>query len=237
MRAMIFAAGLGTRMKPLTDSLPKALLPFGDGTLLSGVIEHLKRCGVDDFVINVHHFAPMIQEYLREHNFFDVPFAVSREEKMPLETGGGIKKAQPFLEGKGRFLVHNVDILSNLDIPTLLASAPKNAMSTLVVSERKTNRYLLFDDSMRLCGWTNVSTGEVRSPYGDLKVEQCRKFAFGGIHLMSDEIFAPMAAWPEAFSIIDFYLKECMEHPIYGYVQEGLDLVDVGKMDTYLSNR
>lgn len=228
MRAMILAAGLGTRLRPLTDTRPKALVEVNGETLLTHVVSILKKAGFDDFVINVHHFAEMIEESLAEHNDYGCRFAVSREETL-LNTGGGIKHAESYLKGTGHFLVHNVDIFSNLDIPAMVEGSADEALSVLLVSNRKTSRYLLFDDSGRLVGWTNVDTGEVKSPYPDLNPDNFRHLAFGGIHYMSDKVFPLMKNWPDEFSIIDFYVRNAREYPIYAYVQDDLELIDVGK--------
>ena len=232
MKALIFAAGLGTRLRPITDTIPKALVPFCGGTLLSHVIETLSAAGVDDIVINAHHFAEKIIAYLAENDNFGKHISVSWEKEQALETGGGLKYAEPLLRGSGSFLVHNVDIVSDLDVKGLLAAARPDALVTMLVSERKTSRYLLFDPQMRLAGWTNVDTGEVRTPYPDLDPASCRKLAFGCVYVVSDAIFPLLSGWPEKFSIMDFFIQSCAEHPIYGYVQEGLRLVDVGKPDT-----
>lgn len=229
MRAMILAAGLGTRLRPLTDTRPKALVEVGGGTFLSHVTARLMEAGFDDFVINVHHFPDQIEEYLRAHDNLGAEFSVSREAE-PLDTGGGIRKAGTLLKGTGHFLVHNVDIFSNLDIGKMVSANRPEALATLLVSDRQTSRYLLFDDEMRLVGWTNVETGEVKSPYDSVDVAGCRKLAFGGIHYLSDEVFGLMESWPEKFSIIDFYLENAKNHPVYGYVQDGLKLLDVGKV-------
>lgn len=229
MKAMILAAGLGTRLRPLTDTRPKALVEVNGGTLLYHVTSRLKSFGFDDFVVNVHHFPDQIVEYLRKQRSLGTEFSVSREEEL-LDTGGGIRFARPLLEGDGHFLVHNVDIFSNLDIRKMIDSCRPDSLATLLVSERKTSRYLLFDNDMRLVGWTNVDTGEVKSPYGAIDVPQYRKLAFGGIHYLSDDVFDLMAEWPDKFSIIDFYLRNAKDHPVYGYVQDGLELLDVGKL-------
>lgn len=231
MKAMIFAAGLGTRLKPLTDTMPKALVPVGGEPLLSRVVSGLQAQGIDDFVINVHHFPDQIIDFIKE-KYPDTPvFQISDEREKLLETGGGIKKAGAMLMGSGRFLVHNVDIISNFALPGLLAAAPADALATLLVSERKTNRYFLFDDTMRLVGWTNISTGELRSPFREIDPDKCHKLAFSGIHLVSDKIFEIMSTWPERFSIVDFYLSVAAEYPIFGHKQDNLQLMDVGKID------
>lgn len=228
---MVFAAGLGTRLKPITDTCPKALVNVGGDALLGHVIRKLVSVGFDDIVINAHHFHEQISEYVASHDF-GVRISVSVEYDQPLETGGGIRHAESLLKGSGHFLVHNVDIISNLDIPQMMDSSRCDAVSTLLVSDRKTNRYLLFDEQMRLKGWTNVATGEVKTPFENLNVDECRKLAFGGVHYMSDEIFPLLSSWPDKFSIIDFYLNSAKTHPIYGYVQDDLKLIDVGKIET-----
>lgn len=227
---MIFAAGLGTRLRPLTDDRPKALVELAGDTLLGHTIRRLQAAGVDDFVINAHHFSRQIEDYLRAKDNFGSDIRLSIELERPLETGGGIRRARPLLEGKGHFLVHNVDIVSNLDLGRMVSSCRPDALSTLLVSGRVTKRYLLFNREMRLVGWTNVETGEVRSPFTDLNPDECIRLAFGGVHYMSDSVFPLMEGWPEYFSIIDFYLANASAHPIYGYVQEGLELIDVGKL-------
>lgn len=230
-RCMIFAAGLGTRLKPMTDTMPKALVPVGGKPLLEHVLDKLKASGFRDVVINVHHFADMIEEWC-SHNVTDMNIWFSDERSMLLETGGGIKHAAPLLhDAQDGFLIHNVDILSNADLQQL-AQAGKGRAATLLVSERDTARYLLFDDDMRLVGWTNIKTGEVKSPYGNLDVQKYRKLAFAGIHYMSPSLFPHFEGWPDKFSIIDFYLSLCDKEPIYGYVQPDLRLLDVGKLDT-----
>ena len=230
-RAMIFAAGLGTRLKPLTDTMPKALVPVGGKPLLHHLLEKLKACGFRDVVINVHHFADMIEDWCQQHPM-GMHIYFSDERKQLLETGGGIKHAAPLLrDAQDGFLIHNVDILSNVDLRAF-AEAGKGRAATLLVSERETQRYLLFDDDMRLVGWTNIATGEVRSPYPKLDPKLYHKYAFAGIHYMNPRLFAYFGDFPEKFSIIDFYLKVCDREPISGYVQPDLRLIDVGKLDT-----
>lgn len=232
MKAMIFAAGLGTRLKPVTDYMPKALVPVAGKPLLYHVAHKIIDSGITDIVINTHHFAAMIADYVREQDGFGVNTRISEEPVEPLETGGGIMHARSLLEGSGNFLVHNVDIISDLDIGWFASQVRPEALSTLLVSERESSRYLLFDDEMRLTGWTNVKTGEVKSPYRDFDPAHCRRLAFSGIHIMSDMIFAEMEAlgMPERFSIIDFYLAAATRCPIYGVVPPSLHLLDVGKV-------
>lgn len=231
---MIFAAGLGTRLKPITDSLPKALVPVCGKPLLYHVIEKLKAAGYEELVINIHHFPEKIREYLSGQDF-GVRIGLSDESEQLLETGGGIRHARPLLEPlDGPFLVHNVDIVSNLSIPWFRGETRPDALATLLVSERKTSRYLLFSPDMRLVGWTNLNTGEVRSPFPDLRPEECRRYAFAGIHNIGPGIFSAFDAlgMPERFPIMDFYLAACARYPIYGVPARDLTLVDVGKLDT-----
>lgn len=233
MRALVFAAGLGTRLKPLTDTMPKALVPVGGKPLLYHVVEKLKSAGITDIVINIHHFPDSIINYVHSQDDFGIKVSFSDERDLLRETGGGVRHARKYLEG-APFLIHNVDVLSNLDIPWFLSQARPDALSTILVSDRVTKRYLLFDDDMRMVGWTNVETGEVRSPYPGLDPGKFRKLAFSGVHLISDGIFTIFDedGWGERFPIMDFYIKECATHPIYGVLPEDLRMMDVGKLET-----
>lgn len=230
-RAMIFAAGLGTRLKPLTDTMPKALVPVCGKPLLQYQLEKLMAAGFTDIVINVHHFADMIEEWCQQ-NPMRCRILFSDEREKLLETGGGIKHAAPLLcDAQDGFLIHNVDILSNVDL-SAFKDAGRGRAATLLVSERETQRYLLFDDDMRLVGWTNVTTGEVRSPYENLNPKNYHKFAFAGVHYMNPRLFKYFDRFADKFGIIDFYLSVCKDEPIYGYVQPDLRILDVGKLDT-----
>ena len=231
--AMIFAAGLGTRLRPLTEHLPKALVRVGDSPLLGIVLRRLVSFGYDRIVVNVHHFAGLIEEYLDTLDIPGVEILVSDERDLLRDTGGGILHAEPLLGGDG-FLVHNVDILSDLDLDWLEAQVRTDAVATLAVSDRKTSRYLLFNDDMRLAGWTNISTGEVRSPYPDLDPSRCRRYAFSGIHIISHDIFGAFRdkGFCGKFPIMDFYLRAAAEYPVYGAVPKKLELADVGKPET-----
>lgn len=233
MKAMILAAGLGTRLRPLTDTVPKALVPVGGKPLLYHLAMKLKSAGFDELVINIHHFPDTIIEYVREEGDFGMKVSFSDERELLRETGGGIRFARPFLEG-GPFFAHNVDILSNLDIRWFMSQARPDALSNILVSERETKRYLLFDDDMRMVGWTNVATGEVKSPYPGLNPDEYHRFAFSGVHLISDGIFPIFDedGWGDKFSIIDFYVEECARHPIYGILPEDLRMLDVGKVES-----
>lgn len=222
-KAFVLAAGLGTRLKPLTDTMPKALVPVGGRPLLDIVIERLAVHGLTDVVVNIHHFGNQIKEHLA-----GTTVAISDETDMLRDTGGALRHARPLFGDAGRVLIHNVDILSDADLSNLVAQS-YGADAVLLVSQRSTSRYLLFDHDLRLVGWTNVQTGEVRSPYPGLDTSRCIRLAFSGIHVMGSTLLSDMDAWPEKFSVIDFYLSRCRDRRICGYVQPGLQLLDVGK--------
>ena len=232
MNAFIFAAGLGTRLKPLTDTMPKALVPVGGKPLLAHVIEKLKAAGCKKIVINIHHFGEMIIDYVKSQNNFGVEILFSDERQMLLETGGAIKHAVDLL-GDEPFLIHNVDILSNVDLKALIAAHSKaDSAATLLVSKRNSTRALLFSPEGNLTAWTNKTTGEVKTPYESLDISNLNEFAFSGIHIFSPRLFKYFGAYPEKFSIIDFYLNTCKDEKIKAYTQEGLQLLDVGKLDS-----
>ena len=245
MRAMIFAAGLGTRLKPLTDTLPKALVPLAGKTLLQWQIERLKAAGITDIVVNVHHFPDMIINYLRENDNFGCRIAVSDERDMLLETGGGLRKAKSLLLGIGSresgnndepILICNVDILSNIDLPTLLHAYNPEEMGVVVVSPRDTQRYLLFDETNRLCGWTNIATGEIRpaslasSPNSLI----ASRLAFSGMQVLNPRIFDMMdkvvAEKGDKFSLIDLYLSIAEKEILRAFIPENYRMMDVGKI-------
>lgn len=229
-QAMIFAAGLGTRLKPLTDTMPKALVRVGGQSLLWHVIMKLKAAGYERIVVNVHHFAQQIIDYLQTNGNFGLDIRISDETDGLLETGGGIKKALPLFDQESPILIHNVDILSNLDLDALTMTNAPDAL--LVVSRRQTKRYLLFDDEMLLDGWTNIETGEVKSPYPALDPTGMRQLAFSGMHVIWPRLFPLFNEMPDRFGIIDFYLKYCHQCAIIGLEQKDLRLLDVGKLDT-----
>jgi NDP-sugar pyrophosphorylase family protein len=239
VNAFIFAAGLGTRLKPLTDTMPKALVPVGGKPLLAHVIEKLKAAGCKKIVINIHHFGDMIIDYVKSQNNFGVEILFSDERQMLLETGGAIKHAVDLL-GDEPFLIHNVDILSNVDLKALIAAhSEAGSAATLLVSKRNSTRALLFSPEGDLTAWTNKTTGEVKTPYENIKIASLagsvtglEEFAFSGIHIFSPRLFKYFGAYPEKFSIIDFYLNTCKDEKIKAYTQEGLQLLDVGKLDS-----
>lgn len=232
MKAMIFAAGLGTRLKPLTDTMPKAMVKVGDKQLLQHVIEKLKTYGFDEIIINVHYFAEQIIDFVRANNSFDIRIEFSDERELLLDTGGGIKKASWFFDDGKPFLVHNVDILSNIDLKNLYDKhVESNSIATLVVKNRETSRYLIFDEQSHLKGWINKKTGEIKSPVPNSNLKNCNELAFSGIHIINPSIFPLMREFPEKFSIIDFYLSICDKKNVFGYEPENFSLIDVGKID------
>ena len=255
MKAMIFAAGLGTRLKPITDTMPKALVSVGGKPLLEHVAGKLMASGIDEVVVNVHHFAESIEDWVDGQDWICtdpsrkkdgmLQVHISDERKMLLETGGAVLHARRFLDGCGRFLIHNVDIMSNADLRWFGEQVNDDALATLLVSERPTRRFLLFErGTMRLVGWHNIDTGDYSLTDPSLNVEDCLAYGFSGIHIMSDRVFDLMEQYvaekgltadPEAgvrFPIKDFYLWAATRMPVYGVVAGGLDILDVGKLDT-----
>lgn len=229
---MIFAAGLGTRLKPLTDHMPKALVPVAGKPMLEHVIEKLKATGFDEIVINVHHFAQQIIDFLKANNNFGIKIWISDETEELLDTGGGIKKAAHFFDEP--FLVHNADILSNVDLKALYDyHLTSGNDATLLVSSRKTVRYLLFDDANRLCGWINKETLQTKPEGFVYQPEKQKEYAFGGIHIISPSLFNFMGNnWEGKFPIMDFYLQTCKKARLGAYPKEDLQLIDIGKLDT-----
>lgn len=246
-RALIFAAGLGTRLKPLTDTMPKALVPVCGKTLLQRTIETLKATGIDHMAVNVHHFSDQIINFLKE-NKFGVDIQVSDETDNLLDTGGGLLKARSQFNGIAPILIHNVDIISNADLNGLMAESKDNdAVATLLVSQRETSRYLLFDDDNTLVGWKNLKTGELKGPAAEIIAKnpeaekQYKMFAFSGIHIVKQSIFTLLEEYAASkiqdsalpkFGIIDFYLWACSRAKVKCMLQTDLNLTDVGKLDT-----
>ena len=233
MKALIFAAGMGTRLRPLTDRMPKALVPVAGAPLLQRVILKLKDAGFDEMVINIHHLGQQIIDFLQANGNFGMNIHLSDERALLLDTGGGILHARPFLDGDEPFLVHNADILTDADLGALVDTHRRSgAEATLLVSQRTTSRYLLFDDDLRLHGWTNKKTGEVR-PAG--LTGTYRELAFAGIHLLSPAVFHLMddPLWQgRPFSIIDFYLHICPQVRISGCPVQATHWFDTGTPET-----
>ena len=228
MVGMIFAAGLGTRLKPLTDTMPKALVPLAGKPLLQWQVEKLRDAGITDIIVNVHHFPDMIIDTIRANEGWGCSITVSDERDQLLDTGGGLKKAinhSPFALRHSPLLACNVDILSNIDIKELVRAYEQAGVSQLVVSERSTQRYLCFDAQNTLCGWTNIKTGELKGHDG-------RHLAFSGMQILSPETLSHLQDMPqEKFSLIDFYLQVMNEVPLKAFVPSDYRMMDVGKID------
>jgi NDP-sugar pyrophosphorylase family protein len=225
MKAMILSAGLGTRLKPFTDSHPKALFKVNGKTLLEHAIIHLKSAGIREVIINVHHFSRQITDYLDRHDNFGMMVTISDETGELLETGGGLKKAAVFFKGSDFALIRNVDILSDLDL-TKLAGYHLNhkPLATLAVRNRETSRYLLFDEQMQLCGWENRITGEKLISRESALINP---FAFSGIQMISHDIF-PLITEEGKFPLTEMYLRLAASQKIMGYREEGKVWKDVG---------
>ncbi|MDR0981962.1 MAG: nucleotidyltransferase family protein [Culturomica sp.] len=234
MNAIIFAAGLGTRLQPLTNDKPKALVELWGQPMLANVILKLKAAGAKQIVVNVHHFGEQIIDFLHSNRNFGMDIKISDERDYLLDTGGGIKKAAKLFTNDEPILVHNVDVVTDVDIKELYERHKSgDSLATLFVDARTTQRYLLFDRDLRLCGWTNVKTNETKSPYLNLQPNECRRLAFNGIHVVSKEIVNYMNDWHGRFSIIDFYISISDRLKISGYLApEGTQWFDIGRPET-----
>lgn len=228
MKAMLFAAGLGTRLKPFTDKHPKALAEVNGRTLLEHNIRYLQQYGINDVVVNVHHFADQIEKVLADNKGFGSNYVISDERDEVLETGGGLLKAAPHFRDEEAFVVMNVDVLTNLALHKIIAAHTlSDAIATLAVMQRDSSRHLLFDEQMRLCGWLNNKTGEEKIVHADRKVTP---FAFSGIQVLSPAILdMPFSG---KFSIIDVYLHFAVTHTVKGYDHTGDIFLDVGKPES-----
>lgn len=237
MKAMIFAAGLGTRLKPITDEKPKALVEVAGVTLLERVITRLDKAGFNDITINVHHQGQKIIDFLYQKDNFGLDIHISDERSQLLDTGGGILKARKWLDGDAPFLVHNVDILTDFELANFyqhhLASG---AIATVMVKQRLTERYLLFDRDLRMRGWANKATGERRPADVKERYDLLYALAFGGLHMMSPSIFPLLEQYAngrEVFPIIPFYIDICEKQKILAYPQSSsYHWFDVGKIRT-----
>lgn len=232
---MILAAGLGTRLKPLTDTMPKALVPVAGKPLLRHVLDSVVNAFPQSdkkIVINVHHFAEQIISYLKLNNNFGLDITISDETDKLLETGGGLKKASTLFDTESPILIHNVDIFCNVDLAQFYEQGRAN-VATLLVSQRESSRYLYFNAGNNLVGWENVKTGE-RKGFYDCKLpnDQLKRYAFSGIHILSPRLFKYFDTFPDRFSIIDFYLSVCSKEQIKSIVKDNLKLLDVGKLES-----
>jgi NDP-sugar pyrophosphorylase family protein len=229
MRAMILAAGLGTRLKPLTDSIPKALIKIKGHTLLELQIRKLKAEGFDRIIINIHHFADKVKRYLKENNFFNCSIEISDESDKLLDTGGALKKASHFFSDGNPFLVYNVDILSNISLKELIEfHRSSKSIVTLAVQNRESSRKFLFDKSNTLCGWMNDKSNEkiiTRDAQSELF-----PYSFSGIQVIDPKIFKYFPD-KDVFSLVDLYLSVAKKENISGFIHNEDEWIDLGKIE------
>jgi NDP-sugar pyrophosphorylase family protein len=230
MKAMILAAGLGTRLRPLTRSIPKALVEVHGRSMLEIIILQLKAHGFTDVIVNVHHQYRKIVDFLKVNNNFGIKIQLSHEKEQILDTGGGIKKAAWFLDGAEPFLVHNVDVISDIDLKALYDfHCQRKPLATLAVKSKDTPRSLLFDGSFRLGGWENTETG-VRRIITGMNNADLGPAGFCGIHVIDPSIFKYMDD-SSVFSIITTYMEAVTDHDIYGYPVEDNLWIDIGSFE------
>lgn len=228
MQAMIFAAGLGTRLRPITLTKPKALVEIEGMTLLEIAILRLKSVGCQEIIINIHHFGQQIIDYIQQKNQFGIKILFSDETDQLLDTGGGLKKAAWFFKTEP-FFVYNADILSNIDLSEMYNyHLDSKAIATLAVKERTSSRQLLFDTNEILCGWENNSSGE---KIICRNAEKLQPLAFSGIHVVNPAIFS-FFPQKDVFSIVDLYLEVAKTAVINGFRHDDTFLLDVGKIDS-----
>jgi NDP-sugar pyrophosphorylase family protein len=233
MKAMILAAGLGTRLKPFTDKHPKALAMVNGKSLLQRNIEYLQKIGITEVLVNVHHFADQIIGAITTNNGWGSTVTISDETDAVLETGGGLKKAAWYFNNEASFLLINADILTNLDLDALVAQHTNTgALATLAVSIRDSSRYFLFDETGKLCGWKNQNTGEYKPGHlNDSNTEHLQAKAFSGIQVIDTKLLQLMQREGK-FSMVDVYLDLCATHTILAYDHTGATLLDVGKPES-----
>lgn len=226
MKAMIFAAGLGTRLRPFTNDRPKALVEVNGVPLLEIAIQRLKAAGVEEIIINVHHFASQIEAFLQENRSFGIRIELSDEREQLLDTGGGLKKAAWFFDDGRPFFAYNADILTTLDLKTMYAAhRVSDALATLAVQSRESTRAFLFDDGGRLSGWRNVARQAERIVRPAVALHP---MAFSGIHVISPGLFRYMPD-ETVFSIVDVYLDVASREPVMAYPHDHDLWIDVGK--------
>ena len=228
MKALLFAAGLGTRLNEYTHDKPKALVNLAGKPLLQHAIEYLKYYGISDITINVFHFAEQVISFIEEKDSFGINIHISDERDQLLDTGGGLKKAGAFLKGDEPILIYNVDVISNLNLNVLLNyHQQQKALATLVVRQRDTNRYLMFDKNLQLSGWKNFSTGEAHVSRIE-SFANSQPLAFSGIHLIQPELLE-MITEEGKFPIIDLYLRLAENQTIKAFVDQSDLWMDLGK--------
>lgn len=230
MQAFIPAAGLGTRLKPLTDHRPKALVEVQGKTLLEIAITNLIRQGATRIVINIHHFADMMCDYISSHSW-DAEVLISDERDQLLDTGGGLKKAEHLFLKNEPIIIHNVDVLSHLDLASIISEHNDSmSIATLCVSKRETSRYLLFDKDKELKGWTNTKTGELL--WVDNPIQNTNNLAFSGISIIEPSILEMLPEPDKPYPIIPCYLRIAKNHRINAFIHQKEDWIDVGKPET-----
>ena len=234
MKALIFAAGLGTRLLEHTKNKPKAMVNLAGKPLIRHAIEYLKSFGITDVTINVFYFADQIISYLNENHFFGIDIHISDERDLLLETGGGLKKASIFLKGNEPILIYNVDVVSNLDLNVLLRyHQEQKALTTLVVRSRQTSRYLMFDQNLQLAGWKNFSNGETRISRPNSFINS-KPLAFSGIQIIQPELLA-MIAEEGKFPIMDLYLRLAKDQSIKAFIDDSDLWLDLGKPEELMA--
>ena len=230
MKAMILAAGLGTRLKPFTNNTPKALVPILGKPAIEHVILKLKNEGFNEIIINIHHFANQIIDFIKSKNYFDIRIVFSDERDKLLDTGGAIKKASWFFDEDKSILIHNADIISDVNLFEVYNHhIQSKSMATLVVNNRKTSRYLFFDHNNNLKGWINEKDGQTVSSSAYNSTNH-HKLAFFGIHVLSGKAISLMKSFPDKFSIINFYLSICDNNSVGAYIANDNHMVDVGRL-------
>jgi NDP-sugar pyrophosphorylase family protein len=228
VKALIFAAGLGTRLKEHTENKPKALVNLAGKPLLQHAIEHLKQYGIIDITINVFHFADQVISFVQEQNSFGINIHISDERDQLLDTGGGLKKAANILKGDEPILIYNVDVISNLNLNFLLEYHLKqNSLATLVVRSRDTSRYLMFDQNLLLAGWKNFSNGD-KIISREQAFNDAKPFAFSGIHVIQPELL-DLITEEGKFPIMDLYLRLAKNRPIKAFIDKSELWMDLGK--------
>ena len=229
MKAMIFAAGLGTRLRPLTNDRPKALVEIKGVSLLEITIKRLIHFGVTEIIINVHHFAEKIKDFLLTHDNFGIRIVTSHEMDKPLETGGGLKHAAWFFDDEKPFIICNADILSNIDLKKMYdVHCASDALATYAIQKRDTSRYMLHDPEGLLCGWMNTKTKEIKM---GRFAKDLGMFSFSCFHIVDPAIFKTTPN-DTFFTIIDWYLRLCKKHKIIGYRHDSDIWCDIGKPET-----
>ncbi|MDE6371285.1 MAG: nucleotidyltransferase family protein [Duncaniella sp.] len=237
---MIFAAGLGTRLAPLTDTCPKALIDVGGRPMLERAVVAVREAGATRVVVNVHHHAGMIIDFLAKSDF-GVEIVVSDETERLLDTGGGVVKAHDLISDAGPVILYNADIYTDLSLSDMVNEHIRSgADATLLVADRATSRYLIFNQAGRMVGWTNRSTGEMRSPFALDDMASCRLLAFGGIHIVSPHVISDMVNYcPDGkFSITTYYVDRCGQFDFHSYLPAGrYNWIDIGKPDSLAKAR